>query len=195
MTRIITARPLTREAFAPFGQVIDAEGWENRYFINNGKCERCHEIATAEAAGAEARVILSIFKGSPYPLPLKLTMVERHPFGSQAFMPLSQRPFLVIVAPDAPDGPGEPQAFITSPGQGVNYPRNLWHGVLTPIGQPQDFLVIDRAGIEKNLEEHHFADPYEVRLSGRDEPDLDDGPSFGEKSRRRVRSPRPLRNG
>ena len=164
MTRIITARPLTRENFAPFGQVLDAAGWANHYPINGGKCERYHDMATAEAAGSNARVILSVFKGTAYDFPLKLTMVERHPFGSQAFMPLSPRPFIVIVCPDGPDGPGEPHAFLTHPGQGVNYPRNLWHGVLTPVGEPQDFLVVDRSGDEKNLEEHHFPEPYEIHL-------------------------------
>jgi ureidoglycolate hydrolase len=63
-------------------------------------------------------------------------MVERHPFGSQAFMPLSPAPFLVVVCPDeGPDGPGQPHAFLTRPGQGVNYHRNVWHAVLTPIGE------------------------------------------------------------
>ena len=52
------------------------------------------------------------------------------------------------------------------PGQGVNYPRNLWHGVLTPIGEPQDFLVVDRGGDGVNLEEHFFAEPYEIHLPG-----------------------------
>jgi len=193
MNRIITAQPLTRENFSPFGQVIDPDGWTDHYPINNGKCERYHRIADAEATGTDARVILSIFKGKPYEMPLQLTMMERHPFGSQAFMPLSPRPFLVIVAHDAGNAPGEPHAFITGPGQGVNYPRNLWHAVLTPIGRPQDFLVVDRAGTEKNLEEFHFAEPYEVRLP---EPEM---PDFGEPETRgkarRVFSPKPLRNG
>jgi ureidoglycolate lyase len=195
MTRIIIAQPLTREGFAPFGQILDPADWDNHYPINAGKCERFHDMATAEATGSDARVILSVFKGTPYALPLKLTMVERHPFGSQAFMPLSPRPFLVIVAPDTPDGPGAPQAFITSGGQGVNYPKGLWHGVLTPIGQPQDFLVVDRAGAEKNLEEFFFAEPYEVRLAEREEPDFSDGPSYGERPRRRVHMPKPLKGG
>ena len=107
---------------------------------------------------------MSIFKGTPYPFPLKLEMVERHPFGSQAFMPLSPAPFLVVVCHDTPDGPGEPHAFITAPGQGVNYKRNLWHAVLTPIGEPQDFLVVDRGGDENNLEEHYFSEPWQIRL-------------------------------
>jgi len=163
MTKIITATLLTRENFAPFGDVIDTGG-DNHYPINGGRCERYHDLARVEATGENARVLISIFKGTPYDFPLKLSMVERHPFGSQAFIPLSPRPFLVVVCHDTPNGPGEPHAFLTHPGQGVNYPRNLWHGVLTPIGEPQDFAVVDRGGDGKNAEEFFFTEPYEIRL-------------------------------
>lgn len=163
MSRIVTAIPLTRAAFAPFGDVIDTD-CDTHYPINQGKCERYHDLAKVEAAGENARVLVSIFKGTPYPFPLKLEMVERHPFGSQAFMPLSPAPFLVVVCHDTPEGPGEPHAFITAPGQGVNYKRNLWHAVLTPIENPQDFLVVDRGGDENNLEEHYFSEPWQIRL-------------------------------
>ncbi|MCO5064893.1 MAG: ureidoglycolate lyase [Rhizobiaceae bacterium] len=163
MTKQITAVPLTRKSFAPFGDVIDTEGG-NHYPINGGRCERYHDLARVEATGPGARVLISLFKAMPYDFPLALTMVERHPFGSQAFIPLSPRPFLVIVCHDTPDGPGIPNAFLTRPGQGVNYPRNLWHGVLTPIGEPQDFAVVDRGGEGKNIEEFFFPEPYEVHL-------------------------------
>lgn len=164
MTRILTPAPLTRQAFAPFGDVLDTD-WQDSFRINSGKAERFHDMARVEATGPEARVILSIFRGTPYDFPLKLAMVERHPFGSQAFMPLSPAPFLVVVCPDeGPDGPGQPHAFLTRPGQGVNYHRNVWHAVLTPIGEPQDFLVVDRGGAGENLQEFFFEEPFEVRL-------------------------------
>ena len=163
MNRIVTAQPLTRAAFAPFGDVIDTD-WDNHFPINQGKCERYHDLAKVEAEGPNARVLISIFKGTPYDFPLRLTMVERHPLGSQAFMPLSPAPFLVVVCPDGPDGPGTPHAFVTRPGQGVSYRRDTWHAVLTPIGEPQDFLVVDRGGDGDNLVEHHFDEPWEVRL-------------------------------
>lgn len=163
MTRVITARPLTREAFAPFGDVLDTD-WPNHFPINGGMTERFHDLTKVEAEGLNARVVISIFKGTPYAFPLRLTMVERHPLGSQAFMPLSPSPFLVVVCPDGPDGPGEPHAFVTAPGQGVNYPRGRWHAVLTPIGAPQDFLVVDRGGDGINLEEFFFDKPYQIHL-------------------------------
>jgi ureidoglycolate lyase len=159
----ILARPLTREAFAPFGDVIEPDE-ARAYPINGGMCIRHHALAVADVAGEDARIVISLFRGQAYDFPLKLLMVERHPLGSQAFMPLSPRPFLVVVCPDDGGAPGVPQAFLTGPGQGVNYRRNLWHGVLTPIGEAQDFLVVDRAGSGNNVEEHMFAAPYEILL-------------------------------
>jgi len=164
VTRIIAAQPLTRESFAPFGDVIDASG-DNHYPINGGKTERHHALARPDAIGPDGHVLISIGKATAYMLPLTLTMVERHPLGSQAFMPMSPRPFLVVVCHDNSGRPGEPHAFITQPGQGVNYPRNRWHGVLTPIGDAQDFLIVDRGGEGSNLEEFFFPEPYEIRLS------------------------------
>ncbi len=165
MSRIITTQPLTRAAFAPFGDVLDTD-WGNHFPINAGKCERYHDLAKVEAEGQNARVLISIFRGTPYDFPLRLGMVERHPLGSQAFMPLSPAPFLVVVCPGDADGPGTPQAFVTRPGQGVSYRRDTWHAVLTPIGADQDFLVVDRGGDGDNLVEHHFGTPWEVRLPG-----------------------------
>ncbi|MEP9387900.1 ureidoglycolate lyase [Mesorhizobium sp. KR9-304] len=164
MSKTITARPLTRESFAPFGDVIDAGG-DLHYPINGGKTERYHALARAEAAGPNGHVLISLAKATPYDFPLKLTMVERHPLGSQAFIPLSPRPFLVVVCHDESGAPSTPHAFLTQSGQGVNYPRNRWHGVLTPIGESQDFLIVDRGGDGDNLEEFHFPSPFEIRLS------------------------------
>lgn len=160
---IIRAQSLTREAFAPFGDVIDVEGAES-FLINNGSCRRFHDLAKVEVAGDNARVLINIFRAQPYPMPHILPMVERHPFGSQAFMPLSPQPYLVIVCPDENGKPGTPQAFLAGPEQGVNYARGTWHAVLTPIGEPQDFLVVDRGGDGNNLEEFFFDTPYEIQL-------------------------------
>src|SRR5690606_14302218 len=108
------------------------------------------------------RPIISIFRGQPLALPLALSMMERHPLGSQAFMPLHSRPFLVVVAPDAEGAPGRPLAFLTAPGTGINIARNPWHGVLPPLEAPGDFLVVDRGGEGINLEEHVFDRPYTI---------------------------------
>ncbi|MCR4266170.1 ureidoglycolate lyase [Nitratireductor sp. ZSWI3] len=159
----IAAQRLTRQAFAPFGDVIETEGAES-FLINGGKCRRFHDLARVEAAGDNARVLINLFRGQPYDFPLRLAMVERHPLGSQAFMPLTPNPFLVVVCPDEDGKPGMPQAFVTGPGQGVNYARGTWHGVLTPIGGEQEFLVVDRGGDGGNLEEYFFPEPHLITL-------------------------------
>ncbi|MDB5529665.1 MAG: Ureidoglycolate hydrolase [Devosia sp.] len=158
----ILIEPLTAEAFSPFGQVIEMAG-ANHYPINGGMTERYHDLARVELGGVHARPLISIFRGQPYELPLTLKLVERHPLGSQAFYPLSDRPFLVVVAEDLSGVPTTPRAFLTVPGQGVNIAMNTWHGVLTPLGAASDFIVIDRGGDGNNLEEHSFATPYLVR--------------------------------
>jgi ureidoglycolate lyase len=160
--REILVQPLTREAFAPFGDVIEIEG-AHSFPINHGMCIRYHDLAKVEATGEKARTLVSLLRGKPYELPLKLEMVERHPFGSQAFVPLSENPFLVVAAHEQPDGPSDPVAFLTKPGQGVNIHRNVWHGILTPLEGDSDFVVIDRGGDGINLQEYFYPESFLIR--------------------------------
>jgi ureidoglycolate lyase len=157
--KTVPLRPLTREAFAPFGDVIEAEGAQH-FAINGGMAERYHDLAKVELAGEKARPMISLARGEPYALPLTLTFVERHPLGSQAFFPLSPYPFLVVVAPDTGNGAAEPLAFVTRPGQGINIRRNVWHGILTPLEGVSDFVIVDRGGEGNNLEEYHYPAPF-----------------------------------
>jgi len=160
--REIVIQPLTRETFSPFGDVIEMEG-ASSFPINHGMCRRYHDLAKVETTGDNARTMISLLRGRPYELPLKLEMVERHPFGSQAFVPLSGNPFLVVAAHDQPDGPTDPVAFLTGPGQGVNIHRNVWHGILTPLEGQSDFVVIDRGGDGVNLQEHFYPEAFLIR--------------------------------
>ncbi|MEM9350258.1 MAG: ureidoglycolate lyase [Pseudomonadota bacterium] len=157
---MITAKPLTADAFAPFGDVLDAGGAYDK-LINEGLCERHHDRARLDF-GPDGRAGVSLFKAEPRALPYELTMMERHPEGSQCFVPMSEHPFLVIVASDASGRPGTPRAFLTAPSQAVNYHRNTWHGVLTPLHAPGLFAVIDRIGATPNLEQHWFETPYAI---------------------------------
>ncbi|WP_127145327.1 ureidoglycolate lyase [Pelagibacterium montanilacus] len=157
----IEIEPLDREAFAPFGQVLSTKGAEH-FTINAGMTERFHDLARVEIGGENGRPLISIFRGRPYALPLELGLMERHPLGSQAFMPLHQRPFLAIVAPDDAGRPARPRAFRIPPGTGINIARNVWHGVLTPLEAEGDFLVVDRGGNGTNLEEFVFETPYRI---------------------------------
>lgn len=163
--KVIRVKPLTRRAFAPFGDVIETGGAEN-FPINNGSTIRFHDLAQVEAAGPAARTMVSIFRGRPFAPPIKIAMMERHPLGSQAFMPLQQKPFLVVVASDEGGRPGEPVAFVVRPDsgglRGVNYRRNVWHHPLLALQGRSDFLVIDRGGEGNNLEECSFDEPWVV---------------------------------
>ncbi|WP_170441422.1 ureidoglycolate lyase [Ruegeria arenilitoris] len=159
MTRVIPIAPLTAQAFAPFGDVLEVSGAPDK-IINEGQCGRYHDRAVLDFA--DGRAGISLFDANPRALPYQLGMVERHPHGSQAFIPMTHQPFLVIVAPDEDGVPGRPLAFVTQPGQAINYHRGTWHGVLTPLHAPGLFAVVDRIGLGANLEEHWFDTPYEV---------------------------------
>lgn len=157
--KTIMARPLTAPAFAPFGDVIALREAPTK-LINQGLCGRHHDLAALDFG--DGRAGISLFDAKPRTLPYRLDLVERHPDGSQAFIPMSQTSFLVIVAPDNKGTPDTPLAFLTAPGQGINLHRGTWHGVLTPLQAPGLFAVIDRIGDGPNLEEFRFEQPYTV---------------------------------
>jgi len=156
---VITAQVLTPTAFAPFGDVLQAEGTADK-IINQGLCGRYHDLAQLDFSDGQAGI--SVFSAEPRSLPYRLEMMERHPEGSQAFLPMHQNPYLVIVAADKAGAPERPMAFIAQPGQGVNYHRNTWHGVLAPLHGPGLFAVVDRIGEGTNLEEHWFDQPWQI---------------------------------
>ena len=161
--REIAARPLEAAAFAPFGDVLDLSGPPDR-LINQGLCGRHHDRARLDF-GPGGRAGISLFDARPRSLPYRLEMVERHPEGSQAFIPMHANPWLVIVA--APGQiPGAIHAFLAAPGQAINFHRGTWHGVLTPLHAPGLFAVMDRIGNTGNLQEHRLYEP--VLITGPD---------------------------
>jgi ureidoglycolate lyase len=161
MSRQVIIQPLTATAFAAFGDVIALKDAPDQ-IINQGFCGRHHDLA--KLYFVDARAGISLFKAVPRTLPYRLEMMERHPLGSQAFIPMTADPFLVIVASDAGGAPGDPVAFRTLSGQGVNFYRGTWHGVLTPLSEPGLFAVVDRIGAGNNLEEHWFDEAYEINI-------------------------------
>lgn len=156
----VRAERLTAGAFAPFGEVLETAGEPDR-LINEGLCGRWHDVARLDVEG---RAGLSLFLAEPRPLPHRLDLLERHPLGSQAFIPMTEHPFLVVVAPDAGGEPGPPRAFLAGTGQGVNIGRGVWHGVLTPLHAPGRFAVIDRVSEGPNLEERRLDPPVTVTV-------------------------------
>lgn len=152
---LLSVRPLTAENFAPFGDVIETGLGEVR-LINWDKTERHHALAKADVTGEDAHVLVNIFRTQPWILPIAIKMVERHPLGSQAFMPLNGRAYLVVVAQDRDGTPQSPQVFLAQGNQGVNYHRNIWHHPLLALDAVSDFLVVDRGGAGNNLEEYFY---------------------------------------
>jgi len=144
-------KPVTKDAFRAFGDVIETAGAE-RMLINEGTTERFHDLAKVVLGRGSA--LINIFRAQPRPTPIAIRMMERHPLGSQAFVALERRPFLVVVAPAgvAPEA-AELRAFITDGNQGVNYHPGVWHHPVLALVQETDFLVIDRGGPGENCDE------------------------------------------
>ena len=143
---LLLPQPLTSEAFAPFGDVIqvhEAGGvYEN---INNNTCHRYNGLAVVDVVSGTSGI--SIFRATPRVFPFKIDLLERHPLGSQAFMPLGNARFIIIAAADS--GHNEPdwnsiQVFSAGAGQGISFHRNIWHHPLLAVDETGDFLVVDR---------------------------------------------------
>ncbi|WP_339509741.1 ureidoglycolate lyase [Pseudomonas sp. RL_15y_Pfl2_60] len=162
--RKLIIEPLSKEAFAPFGDVIETEGSEY-FMINNGSTRRYHKLATVETAQPEDKAIISIFSAEALQMPLTVCMLERHPQGSQAFIPLLGNPFLIVVAPvgDAPESELV-RAFRSNGKQGINYHRGVWHHPVLTIEKRDDFLVVDRSGSGNNCDEYFFTEDAQLLL-------------------------------
>jgi ureidoglycolate lyase len=158
----IIIEPMSADAFAPFGDLLEAKGTPDT-IINQGLCGRFHDRARMDFS--DGRAGISIFHAEKRDLPLKLDLVERHSEGSQAFVPMSHQPFLVVVAEDQNGTPQNIRAFLTEAGQAINIHRGVWHGVLTPLYDPGLFAVIDRIGEGPNLEEYWLPDEVIIATS------------------------------
>ena len=156
--------PLTQDAFAPFGDVLDtARADAASYPINGGFTQRHHALSVADVRGGEA--ILSIFETKSFGLPLTIRMLERHPFGSQSFIPIGaaadQGFFIVVGSGEAAPEAESLRAFEAAPGQGVNFHAGVWHHPNIVKTGSQQFLVVDRADPASNLEEFFFPEAWE----------------------------------
>jgi ureidoglycolate lyase len=142
---------LTAEAFAPFGDVLQIDGIEPQ-IINQGHTQKFADLANI-SLGDKGRAQLSIYRSSAIEFPFPVTAMERHPLASQAFYPLHDRPFPVIVA-NANCVPGEEtiQAFLTNGKQGINLHPGVWHHYQLSLEQNSDYLVIDRGGSATNCD-------------------------------------------
>jgi ureidoglycolate lyase len=159
---MLRPEPLTRAAFAPFGEVIEMEG-HSASIINQGFAQRFNDLAGVDVAMEGGAPNISLFLGQPRPTPIAIALMERHPLGSQAFIPLQDRPWLVLVCGDVHDFASY-RAFTASGRQGVNYGRNVWHHPLLVHDAGSRFLIVDHKGPGNNLEEVWFAEAFAFSL-------------------------------
>lgn len=160
--RALTPEPLTAEAFVPFGKVIEASDAAVRISINQGHAVRYDRLAETDVGDGGGAAAISIFRAKPLAA-LELKTFERHPLGSQAFVPLSGKPYLVAVAPAGELDPASIRVFRADPHQGVQYGKGVWHHFLLVL-EESDFLVVDRAGPGDNCEEIELAPGDRIRL-------------------------------
>ncbi len=155
MPHILQPTPLTPETFEPYGQVIDHRT-QQPFMINSGSTERYDCLAEVEIGANDGRAIISVFrKPVADSFPLAVSLLERHPQGSQAFIPLRGNPFLILVAPpgDEPDL-DKLRLFISDGRQGVNYATGVWHHPLITCVDGDELLVVDRRGELPNCDEY-----------------------------------------
>ena len=164
MSRNIKIQKLSIESFAPFGEIICCNG-HDYFHINDAHTERYHALVNTETLG-EAKIGISIFRNiKATSIPSSITMLERHPFGSQAFIPMNGQVFLIVVAPaldeETPDI-SNLCAFISDGTQGVNYRVGTWHHPLLTLEAPSCFTVVDRIGSGHNCDIFQFNEPINI---------------------------------
>jgi len=157
---MIAVEPLTKAAFKPFGDVVEALD-ASPIAINQGFAERVNGLADIDVAAGGGHVNISLFAAKARPRPIELKLMERHPLGSQLFYPLQNAPWLVVVCTDPADAKSY-RAFLASGRQGVNYARDVWHHPLLVAQDGDRFIVVDRAGPGDNLEESWLAEPLQL---------------------------------
>lgn len=162
----LTPKPLTAESFAPFGEVITTSG-NTAELINAGHTQKFTDLAQIDTGAEGGRTAVHIYRSQPLTLPLEIKVMERHPLGSQAFMPLHNGPFLVIVAPAGEElESAAVQAFLSDGQQGINLRRGTWHHFQVSLLKVSDYLVIDRMGPGDNFEERQLKPPLKIEDLG-----------------------------
>ena len=148
--RIIKPIPITTENFSKFGDMIATENIKPLE-INNGYAKRFDEVAKLDTSNENGETVISIFSALKRSFPMKVDMMEKHPLGSQAFIPMKETTFLTFVAPEGEKPNLEKvECFIVPKGKGVNYKAGVWHFPLIST-EDMDFLVVDRKGSGDNL--------------------------------------------
>jgi len=150
MSKTIAPKPITKENFSNFGDLITTKDIEP-ITINDGYAKRFDNIAKLDTSKENGKATISIFSALKRTFPMKVNMMESHPLGSQAFIPMKETTFLCFVAPsgEKPDL-NKIESFIIPPGLGINYKPGTWHFPLIST-EDMNFLVVDRKGAGDNL--------------------------------------------
>ena len=150
MKKIIIPKPINKSNFSEFGEVITTDDIKP-IKINNGYAERFDGIANLDTKINDGETTISIFSALKRNFPMRIDMMEKHPLGSQAFIPMKETTFLTFVAPEGEKPMIEKiQSFVVPKGKGVNYNAGVWHFPLIST-EDMDFLVVDRKGSGDNL--------------------------------------------
>ena len=150
MKLIVEPKSITKENFSKFGDVITTENIKPLE-INNGYAKRFNDIAKIDTSNENGEATISIFSALKRSFPMKIDMMEKHPLGSQAFIPMKETTFLTLVAPEGEKPDLEKiESFIVPKGIGVNFKTGIWHFPLIST-EDMDFLVVDRKGLGDNL--------------------------------------------
>ena len=175
MKQELKLQALTRELFAPFGQVIETRTddriEDDRKPMNEARFLRFDNLATTDVAPG-CHAIISIAQClQPTQLPYPITLLERHPLGSQAFIPLQQQQMIIVVAETtASDEPGQLMGFVSNGQQSIQYHRGTWHMPLIAFQPGATFLIVDSDDKQANCDEHTLSEPVYIPTSAL--PDL-----------------------
>lgn len=164
MRRVIKAELLTKESFKKYGEVISTENSASK-IINDGFAKKHYELCIMDSNENNGKSTLHIYEAKKREFPLKISMLEKHPYFSQTFMPRSVKPFFAVVAL----GEEEPdlstlKAFMTNGNQGVHYNRGVWHFPLISLEDNEQFIVIDRTDCA--IQENKIEECIELELKG-----------------------------
>jgi len=164
---LLTPKPLTPEAFAPYGEVVDIHFADKEFSMNYGLATRYYDLAKVDVEDEGGKTCISIVKSGAVAFPFTVEKMEYHPLGSQLFYPLCESPFLILVSTPAETlDTTKLELFISDGKQGVNYHKGVWHHYLLPMNEGvNQFIIVDRNGNDENCIETQIEEEITISLT------------------------------
>jgi ureidoglycolate lyase len=161
----MTPKPLTAEAFLPYGEVVDIHSANKEFSVNYGMATRYFDLAEIDVEEKGGKTCISLVHSNAIELPFTVEKMEYHPFGSQLFYPLCDAPFLILVSTPAEVlDTTKLELFVSDGKQGINYHKGVWHHYLMPINGESQFMVVDRNGNDENCIEAELSDEISLNI-------------------------------